>query len=87
MAKKIRFNTAYNGFTAGWVIGTRDSHADYLVSIGVASYVADDTRALKYEADKPVQNECIAPPLDEMLEAAPKLATLPKTEKKSFLQR
>jgi len=77
MSKKIRFIKDYGTFKAGWVIGTKDSDANSLVAQGFAVFASDDTRALQYAADSPVQNECIAPIYEEK-EAAPKGAIFPE---------
>lgn len=77
--KKVRFKIAYSRFQAGTVIGTTDSQAAQLAAIGVAEYVDDDVRPLKYAANAPVQSECVAP-VNEELESAPKGASMPQYE-------
>lgn len=74
--KKIRFTKTYNQFQAGHVIGTNNRDAAALVSAGVAVYVEESVRPLKYAANRPVQTECIAPIVEE-LEAPPKGAVIP----------
>lgn len=76
MSKKIRFKKDHGRNKAGWVIGTTDSAAASLVAQGIAEFVADDVRALRYAPTAPLQAECIAPVIEE-LEAAPKGARNP----------
>lgn len=80
MSKKIRFKKDHGRNKAGWVIGTTESAAASLVAQGIAEFVADDVRALRYAPNAPVQAECIAPVIEE-LEAAPKGAKLPPLER------
>jgi len=77
MSKKIRFIKDHGNFKSGWVIGTKDSDANALIAQGIAVSVSDDTRTLQYQAEAPVQNECIAPIYEEK-ESAPKGAIFPE---------
>lgn len=74
--KKIRFKVAFHGHLPGHVIGTRDSHAEALVAQGIAEFVADAVRPLKYAAGAALQTECVAPTIEEV-EMAPKGVVLP----------
>lgn len=76
--KKIRFITDYGKHKAGHVIGTQDGQAAQLVAQGVAVFVDNEVRPLKYTADAKTQSECVVPVIEE-LESAPKGATMPQS--------
>lgn len=75
--KKIQFKIDHGRHKAGSVIGTPENQGQPLVDAGIAQWVGDDIRPLKYEVGAKIQSECVAPPPIEELEAAPKGAKIP----------
>ena len=62
--KKIRllrhYATKTLSFAPGNVIGVNDITAENLVYLGIAQYVADDVRSLRYAPDAPMQQMCFS---------------------------